>query len=288
MHWITAGFLMFFSSVAMYLLVRRAVALNINPAYTNMAMFAVPTGMFLILAWVSGTDLTVTWYQFAVLFVLAYFFSYLGNIFSLKSIAYAPNPGYSLVISKSYVVFTSVASVFLFGSVLSFRSALAIALIVLCSAVITIDPGKTSKPSHVRASWILFSIGSFFCWGMLTLTSKYLLNIGVNVFSRLIYSMSIVSVLSAYDIYRKRLHISSFSVSQLVTLFGIGVLSASFNYGMQQGFVTTPNVGYINAMNAASIGLVVVGAAIFFRDELTVRKFAGVIGVVAGLILLVV
>ena len=67
-----------------------------------------------------------------------------------------------------------------------------------------------------------------------------------------------------------------------------GVLGVGFNYGMQQGFVTAPNIGYINAMNASSIGLVVIGAAIFFHDDLSGRKLIGVIGVIAGLIFLVI
>ena len=47
-----------------------------------------------------------------------------------------------------------------------------------------------------------------------------------------------------------------------------------------------PNVGYVNATNAASIAAVTIFSIILFRDEFSWRKLAGVAGVVAGLILL--
>ena len=278
---------MFGCSVAQYLLIRRSIVLKIPSQFTNFAMFIVPLVLYIGMAVSTQTDLSVSWYEFFILVILAVFFSYMGNAISLKSIEYAPNPGYSLVISKSYVVFTSIASIFLFNSSLTIRSALAIILLVVCSAIISINKKGTVSPSHVRPIWLPLSIGAFFCWGMLTITSKYLLILGVNVLSRLIYSMAIVSVLIFVEMIWKKLHWKQISISQIVNLILIGVLGAGFNYGMQEGFVTAPNIGYINAMNASSIGLVVIGSAIFFHDEFSIRKFIGVIGVIAGLVLLV-
>ncbi len=287
MDWILAGFLMFACSVVQYLLVRKSVLQNIPSQLTNLAMFLIPTIMFCIMAIGGKTSLAVSWYQFLVIVILAIFFSYLGNVMSLRSIEVAPNPGYSLVLSKSYVVFTTLASLFLFQSVLTMRAAFAIAIIIVASALITIT-GKAKQASHVHASWLPLAIGAFFCWGLLTITSKYLLLMGVNVLSRLIYSMAIVTVLIAIEMYVKKIRFHKVSPGQAVTICSIGALSAGFNYFMQEGFVTAPNIGYINAINASSIGFVVVGSAIFFRDEFSWRKFIGVIGVIIGLILLVI
>lgn len=286
MQWILSGFIMFVCSVAQYLLVRRAVLLKTPQQFTNLAMFLIPLGVYI--AWAMGLhiNLSVSWYQFLILAILAFFFSYLGNVFSLRSIEYAPNPGYSLVLSKSYVVFTTLAAIPLFGASLTPKAALAIAIIVICSAVIGIDRKKNTA-AHVRPVWLPLAIAAFFCWGMLSITSKYLLNIGVNVFARLIYSMAMVNILIGGEMIWKKIKVAHLNKNQAINLLGIGLLSAGFNYGMQQGFVTAPNIGYINAMNASSIGLVVVGSAVFFHDELTIRKLLGVIGVVAGLILLV-
>ena len=100
--------------------------------------------------------------------------------------------------------------------------------------------------------------------------------------------MVFVSLFVGGEMVMKKVRLSQLNRSQMITLLFIGVLSAGFNFGMQQGYVTAPNIGYINAMNASSIGLVVIGSAIFFKDELTLRKFIGVIGVIAGLVLIVI
>ena len=277
---------MFVCSVLQYLLVRRAVLLKTPQQFTNLTMFLIPLPVYVTWAMLQHVPLGVTAYQFFILAVLAFFFSYLGNVFSLKSIEYAPNPGYSLVLSKSYVVFTTLAAIPLFGSTLSVKAGLAILLIVISSAMIGIDRKKNTA-QHVKPIWLPLSIAAFFCWGMLSITSKYLLTIGVNVVGRLIYSMAIVNVLIAGEMVWKKVRFTHLSGQQIINLIGIGLLSAGFNYGMQQGFVTAPNIGYINAMNASSIGFVVVGSALFFRDELKPRKLLGVMGVIIGLLLLV-
>lgn len=277
---------MFGFSVVMYLLVRKSVLLKTPSQFSNLAMFFIPSVLFYAIAVSTHTNLTVSWYEFAVLAVLALFFSYLGNIFSLKSIEVAPNPGYSLVISKGYVVFTSLASIPLFHASLTTKSIVAIGMILIFSAVIS-TAGKAKQGSHVHVSWLPLAIGAFFCWGMLSLTSKYLLILGVNIYSRLIYSMGITTVLIAAEMIWKKLSFTRMTLEQMIIFVLIGICSAGFNYFMQAGFATAPNIGYINAMNASSIGLVVVGSAVFFHDEFSWRKFIGVIGVIAGLIVLV-
>lgn len=287
MNWILAGFLMFAFSVIQYLLVRKSVLLKTPSQFSNLAMFLIPSVLFYGISAASNVRLRIGWYEFAVIVVLAVFFSYLGNVFSLKSIEVAPNPGYSLVLSKSYVVFTALASIPLFHATLTARSAVAIGMILVFSALISIT-GTVKQASHVRASWLPLAVGAFFCWGMLSLTSKYLLILGVHIYSRLIYSMVIVTVLIGIEMAVKKISFRNISSQQMVVSALIGVCSAGFNYFMQAGFATAPNIGYINAMNASSIGLVVLGSAVFFHDELSLRKGIGVAGVIAGLILLVV
>lgn len=287
MNWIVAGLLMFMFSVVQYLLVRKSVLLKTPSQFSNLAMFFIPTVLFYAISLSTNTNLRVSGYELFVIAVLAIFFSYIGNVFSLKSIEVAPNPGYSLVLSKSYVVFTALASIPLFHAVLTVRSSVAIAMILIFSALISIT-GKVKQAAHVRASWLPLSVGAFFCWGMLSLTSKYLLILGVNIYSRLIYSMAIVTILIFVEMWWKNISFKHLSMNQVGISVLIGICSAGFNYFMQAGFATAPNIGYINAMNASSIGLVVVGSAVFFRDELTMQKFIGVLGVIAGLIILVI
>ena len=247
-------------------------------------MFLIPLIVYLLLAINTPTRFTLKPFEYLIILIQGIFFSYLGNAFSLKGIGYSPNPGYSLIISKSYVVFTAVASVFIFSSPLTFKSVIAILCIVAFSALIIIDKNKNKTDSNKL--WLPYTIGAFFCWGLLALSSKYLLNLGVPILTRLIYSMIVVTILILGEIKVKKVNIFNISKSQLLTLLMIGIFGSSFNYFMQVGFDLAPNVGYVNATNAASISLLTLMSAFIFKDELSLKKMIGIVGVTAGLIFL--
>lgn len=284
MNWILASLLMFVSSVALYLCVRKSNELKVPQQLNNLAMFSVPVLVYLIMSTDGSTRFSLTFFEFIFIFVQSFFLSYLGNIFSLKGIEYSPNPGYSLIISKSYVVLTAVASLFLFQSSLSLTSVLAIFLIIGFSALIMVDPSKNKSESN--RLWLPYTLGAFLCFGVLALSTKYLLNMGVPVLTRLIYSMGLVTIFILSEIKIKKLKIWNISKPQFFILSLIGLFGASFNYFMQVAFTLTPNVGYVNATNAASISLLTLVSAWVFKDELTTKKMIGVVGVTLGLLLL--
>jgi uncharacterized membrane protein len=230
------------------------------------------------------TDLALQPIEYLLIIIQAIFFSYLGNVFSLKGIEYAPNPGYSLIISRSYVVFTAVASIYLFNAPLTTKSVVAIICIILFASLIAIDKYRDKLTSN--AVWLPYTIGAFFCAGFSALSSKYLLNLGVPILTRLIYSMLLVTILIVGEIVVKNVNLKNISKPQLLTLLMIGIFGASFNYFMQVAFNLAPNVGYVNATNAASISLLTIMSYIIFRDELSIKKMIGIAGVTAGLILL--
>lgn len=284
MNWIIASLLMFLSSVALYLCVRKSNELKTPQQLNNLAMFLIPVLVYMVVTVGTPTSFTLKPFEYLLILVQGIFFSYLGNVFSLKGIEYAPNPGYSLIISKSYVVFTAVASIFIFSAPLTVKSVIAIILIVLFSALITIDKDKNRTTSNTL--WLPYTMGAFFCWSFLALSSKYLLNMGVPILTRLILSFVVSTVLIFGEILYKKVEWKKISRDQLMTLVLIGIFGASFNYFMQVGFNLAPNVGFVNATNAASISLLTVMSAFFFKDELTVKKMIGILGVTAGLLLL--
>ena len=284
MTWITASLLMFVSSVALYLCVRKSNALDTPQQLNNLAMFLVPILVYMAVTIRVPTRFSLTPFEYLLIIVQGIFFSYLGNAFSLKGIKYARNPGYSLIISKSYVVFTALASVFIFSAPLTIQSVIAIMIIILFSALITID--KNKDKSTANTLWLPYTIGAFFCWGFLALSSKYLLNVGVPILTRLILSMVVTTVFIIGEILYKKVAWKKVTKDQLITLVFIGIFGASFNYYMQVGFNLTPNVGFVNATNAASISLLTLLSAFFFKDELTLKKMVGIAGVTVGLLLL--
>ncbi len=285
MNWIIASGLMFLSSVITYLFVRLANNQNIDNSFKNLAMFLIPVIIYLGISARQLETLKVTGYQLLVIIIMSIFFSYLGNKLSLKSIELAPNPGFSLVVSKSYVVFTTLAAIFLFNSPLSIKAALAIGLIIVGSALIMVEKKKNNQEQN-NLTWFWLALGAFFCWGMLALTSKYLLDLGVSILGRLIYSMIIVSGIIFVEIYQKKVNLK-ITRKQLLTLITIGIFGAGFNYFMQLAYQLTPNIGYVNALNASSIAAVTLLSGLIFKDELKIRKLLGVGVVISGMILLV-
>lgn len=284
MNWITASLLMFISSVALYMCVRKSNALKTPQQLNNLAMFFIPVLMYLGITISTPTSYVLKPFELFLIVIQGIFFSYLGNVFSLKGIEYSPNPGYSLIISKSYVVFTAVASIFVFNAPLTVQSMVAIVCIIGFSALIMIDKDKNKTESN--SLWLPYTMGAFFSWGLLALTSKYLLNVGVPILTRLIITMTVATALIFTEILYKKIEWKKISKDQLIILLLIGFFGATFNYFMQVGFNLAPNVGFVNAANAASISLLTLMSAFFFKDELTVKKMIGIIGVTAGLLLL--
>ena len=286
MNWIAYSLLMFFSSVFLYLTVRKSSLDKVPTRLTNLAMFAIPLVAYVAIG--AGTEQSygISIRHMAILVLAAAVFAYGGNTVSLKAIKTAPNPGYSLVLSKSYVLFTTLVAVLFLNANLSPRKAIAILLIVGFSALIMINKEEAHKVKDNR--WILLSFGAFFGWGCLSLSSKYLFNQGVSTIPFLIYLYAVVTVcILAFSKVRVK-DIKSIARRDWLLLAGTGVFSTTFNLGQFEAIKLAPNVGYVNAINAASISLVTVFAVFLFKDELTLKKGIGIFGVTLGLCLLLI
>lgn len=277
---------MFFSSVALYLTVRKSSLVKVPTALTNLAMFAIPLVAYTAIGTSSNTKLSISLWQAIVLLVAAVLFAYGGNTVSLKAIDIAPNPGYSLVLSKSYVLFTTIVAVLFLNQGLTVRKAIAILLIVAFSALIMISP-KAAKQAK-NSSWIWLSFGAFFAWGMLSLSSKYLFSHGVSTFAFLIYLYALTTICIAVTNKMNHRTFKGISTSHWLLLAGTGVFSTLFNLGQFEAIRIAPNIGYVNAINASSISLVTILAVLLLKDELTLQKALGVAGVTGGLLLLLI
>lgn len=287
MSWIAYSIMMFVSSVALYLIIRKTSLIKIPSHLTNLAMFAIPLIAYIIMGVANSSSFAIAWWQALVLLVTAVVFAYGGNKASLRAIDFAPNPGYSLVLSKSYVLFTTIVAVTLLGAELTVQKTIAILLIVIFSALIMITRNSTKKA--INTTWILLSFGAFFAWGMLSLSSRYLFDNGVDTMAFLVYLYALVTLciigIDKVKVSDIRNNVSSHGK---LLLLGTGICSTLFNLGQFEAIKLAPNVGYVNAINAASIAAVTLSAVLLFKDELTTQKAIGVAGVVAGLIVLLI
>lgn len=282
MNWLIASGLMVLCSLILYLLARKSSLLKNSTEFTNLAMYLIPTIIFVAVAITQKVDLAVTPYQFLVLLIFSVLFGWLGNVASLKAIEIAPNPGYSLIISKSYVLMTTLVAYFFFNGELSLRSGVGILVIILGSFLLSI--GKPTN-NNVKQTWLPLSLLAFFCWGMISITSKYLHNIGVGVIPLLLYMNVIVTTIIGIELKIKK-SLGKINLRQVLLLVVMGTAAAGFDYFMQQAFITAPNIGYVNALNAGSITLVTIGSVILYKDEFNLRKFSGVLVATIGLALL--
>ncbi|MFZ1484179.1 MAG: EamA family transporter [Candidatus Saccharimonadales bacterium] len=284
MSWIAYSFMMFISSVALYLTVRKSSLMNTPSYLTNLAMFAIPLFAYVFIGAFSHSSFAVAWLQILIIVITAVFFAYGGNKASLHAISVAPNPGYSLVLSKSYVLFTTIVAVALLGAELTAQKAIAILMIVAFSALVMVTKSDTKNVSSEK--WIALSFGAFFAWGMLSLISKYLFSQGVETITFLIYLYAIVTICIIAIDKVKVSRIKDISTQAKVLLIGTGIFSTLFNLGQFEAIRLAPNVGYVNAINAGSIAVVTILAVLLFKDELTMRKAVGIFGVTLGLVLL--
>ncbi len=283
MHWLPADLLMFACSVGLYLAVRRVSLAKLPSQSNNLAMFAVPLFVFAIASLVSHAKLTISWWQLGQILFTAIVLSYYGNAMSVRSIELAPNAGYSLVLSKSYVVLTSILAVPLFGAHLTIRALLAIGLIVTSSAVILVNPKRTHKTHNT--TWIPLAFGSFLCWALLSLMAKHLISGGMPTITFLVYVFGLGTLCVLAEIWQRHIPLTSITPG-LWPLLLVGITASGFNFFNFYAVSIAPNVGYVNATNAASIGAVTLLSPMFFKDELTKQKVIGVFGVIAGLIVL--
>lgn len=295
--WVALSIVLIASSVLMYLLTKGLIRLQVSREIQNLAMYLVPSVIFLFQAVSSGKQIFgLSSLDFSVNLFVAIAISYFANRLSLTAIKNAPNPGYSLIIQKSYAVFTAIASVFLFSSPFTLLDALGISAIVGFSSLVVLDKGnKRNGSGKSKRNWLALSFACFFAWGLLALVSTWLLRRGNDANVLLFWRMGAVALAIIAEIAIKALRKGkspfafsggNFSFSSAILFFGVGIFAWSFNASMNAGYLVAPNPGYISAANASSIAILTVASSVVFKDDLNSRKLAGVVGVVFGLVLL--
>lgn len=281
--WIPDSLVMFGASVVMYLFIRKGQKQGLPLMQYIFAMFVIPLIFFTLSIPLLHLSLQINWALLPLIIGAAFVFSYAGNIMSQQSIMLSSNPGYSLIISKSYVILTTIFAVVLLHAALSLKAAVAILLIVGFSALIVIGPKKSGGTKSML--WIWLALGACVCFAGLALVSTYLLKTGIPVMVWLFYLFLFVSSFIFAEMVINKRNILP-KKGNVGTILMIGTMSALFNLFMQIGYKEAPNPGYINAANAASITLVTLLSAYFFKDELNLRKIIGIVGVTVGLLVL--
>ena len=285
MNWIMMSIGVIISSPVMYLFIRKAKDLKKEIEIQNLSIFLIPLIVYFIYNIISGTSMIVEFKHFLILFAASIFFNLLGNIFSLKAVQLTNNPGYSLMIQKSYTIFTTIMSVFLFGSLITVTSIIAIIIVLVFTALIIIEKTDKKESNNSSKIWILYTFGAFFAFGFLSLTNTYLGNQGLPPTVINFYICLIVTIAFLIQIFMKKIKLS-FDKKSIGVFIGAGIPASIFNFCLIKGYLLAPNPGYISATNVASIAVLTVLYRIFFKDVLTLKKSIGIVGILVGLIML--
>lgn len=282
MNWILASAIMFVSSIAYYLTIRLGQKKGVTVKEYMVINYPLPTMVFCIMLLMGHGSFQLPLHVIPLVFFHGIVLEYVGATLSYKAMQQAPNAGYSLVIQKSYAIYTSIAAIFLFHATLSLWKFGAILLVIIFAGILSIDPKKTHKGT---SNWFLLSLLPFLCFGSNALVSKYAVTTGANLVTYLFWLFLLMSVITLFDRYRKGGPMVN--ISHWKTLILIGISGTSFYYFKNAAQIIAPNVGYVGAINTASNAFVALFIALIYKEHMSWVKFFAVIGIVAGIIFII-
>lgn len=162
---------MFISSIVFYLSVKKLQMLGVDKRIYTIANYAFPTIVFFVFAVINKFSLIYPIVLLVSFIVFRAVLNYIGTIAGYKSMEGAPNAGYSLIIQKSYAVYTLFAAVILYGSEVSWYKFALSGFILLCAAVVAYQKGK--KVNRINYQWVIYAVVAMVCFGTTSLSSKY-------------------------------------------------------------------------------------------------------------------
>lgn len=287
MNWVITSLLMFISSIVYYIVLKVALDSKIDNKLYMVANFFLPAILFLMINIITKTPILIPLKYIIILVASAFIFSYIGSKISYTAQDYISNPGYSLVIQKSYAIYTWIASIFLFQGEFSLRKFLAVIIVIFSAMIVSLSDNKKLKIKN--SLWVVYSIIAFFCFGSSALVNKYIFLSGVvSSTTILFWSLSTVFFISFFDLLAGHKKITSnFNKKNLFILLLIGLTATSFYLFKQISEVSAPNVGYVSAINGSSQAFFTVIIALIFKDRLSWKKFAGVLGITLGILVII-
>lgn len=284
MSWVLASILMFFSSIVFYLTVKKLQIIGIDKRTISFVNNIFAAGMFGLIALRDNQSLLMSVYALGMIIVLRVLFNYLGAMAGYESMSLAPNAGYSLVIQKSYAVYTLFATVILFGSEISLYRFFIAGLVLALAGYIGFSKGKNVVETNSK--WAIYALVAMFSYGTIALSGKYIFNLGVAPAPMLFWSSIFTALLAILDMRRLSIKLEKQGSSTILYMIILGLSVTGFNYFKLLAELAAPNLGYVSAINAASNAVYAVLVAIIFKDSLSKSKFIAILAMTVGLIML--
>lgn len=285
MNWIITSIVLIISSTGLYLSLRNIEKYHTPLKIKSLAMFASPLLPIFLYCYYSNISFLIPTEYIILLAFSAVWLSWLANIASLKALENSPNPWYPLIIWKSYVVYTTLFSVFILWSELSYFKVGVIFMIIIFAALISVfwkskDTLKEKKP------WVWYTVFTFFAWWNLALVLTYIVQQGISSSIVNLYLLLFVSCIIFLEILISWERYQPKCSKEIYNLFLIAVCFTVFQQSWVYWYSVSPNPGYINAANIASIGLVTIASSFLFWDHISKISLVWVSGIIVCLFLL--
>ena|SRR3989344_1483805 len=137
MNWLTYALLGMVFIAIMSLIFKKLTIEKLQAEVILVFLFGFAFVFYLTQVIITKTPVNVNYYLI-ILLILAAFFSYLGNLFQVKSIGLAPNPAFSIAIISLQTILVAVGSYFIFNSTISLLNGVGIVLGIIAIVLLSI------------------------------------------------------------------------------------------------------------------------------------------------------
>lgn len=135
--WYLSALIAMLCYACMQLLIKQLTAINVGSPVILMFIFGFGCMFYIAHVAVARPAIPSTALVFALL-VAASLLSYIGNLFSIRALSEAPNPGYASAIIGAQALVITLVAVFLFGSEITWLKTLGVLFCVLGVILIVI------------------------------------------------------------------------------------------------------------------------------------------------------
>ena len=137
MNWFVYALISMLFFSGMVLLFKKVLVLGIKPSVLMLFLSMSLAIFYAIHVGVTKTSPKINIFGL-VLIIIAAFLSYVANLLYTKSVAIAPNPGYSATIISLQLILITIVSIFLFGSEFDLTKGLGIVFAVIAAVLLAL------------------------------------------------------------------------------------------------------------------------------------------------------
>lgn len=295
MTWYMYSILTSFSFVGLYLCIKWLTTRGFAPKQILLFMvgFAIP-GFLVGTAPSLGTVLNSDQLPgFLAVMAVTGLFSSIGHWTDFEAIKRAPNPGFANSIRNSTILPVTVFSVFLFGSPFHIVKLIGACVILMGIIILVVERKAFNEPQEIKPEnryWAGFSLIAVACYTLMVFGMKQatILKFSPAVICLVIYIINFVFFMM---MCRKDIKQYFRDTTKLRFFLPVALLTAVFaiaaNLLNVKGLGVAPNPGYHEAIRHTNVLFVTLLAIPLFSAGFAKHKIVGIVGIFAGVIVLV-